>query len=188
MPKNWLDALGERAFILRAGAWVLPGAGGTYDPLKPTMVVEGSTWAGPWGLSGTATIFNTTYVPFRATPYFAGGTPLFDVLLRRRIDAGAFQLLAGYRGLGIANVNFLSAGIAGWRPLPISWLRLEARALGGHNLGFGGSRSFAEGQALLTAHEGPYAFSLGFRHLSMFSTVEPVVNVSGPLVQVRADF
>lgn len=166
----------------------MPGAGGGYDFARPTLAADVSTWFGPWGLTTGVTVFNRTYANFRPTPFFEAGTPMIDVLLRRRVDVGAFQLLAGYRGLGRADVNFASVGFSMWRPLPVSWARLELRGLAGHNVKFGTpSRSYVDGQALVTAYWRNAGVSLGFRHLSMMSGSEPTFHVNGPLAQLRID-
>jgi hypothetical protein len=116
------------------------------------------------------------------------GTPMLDLLVRRRLEAPGFHLMAGYRGVGLGNLNFATVGLGATRATLWPWLRVEARGLGGHNMGHGpGWRSFLDGQLLVTAHGRAVGLSIGLRHLSMMSAVEPTVSFTGPVLGVRWD-
>jgi hypothetical protein len=131
-------------------------------------------------------VFGEAHAPTRGEPYLQAGTPMLDLQVRRRMDAPGFYLLAGYRGLGLANVNFATFGLGAVKETAWPLLRLEARGLGGHNLGLGaGWRSFLDGQLLLTLRGRSVGLSLGLRHLSMMSAVEPTVSFTGPVLGVR---
>ncbi|MEB3329801.1 MAG: hypothetical protein VKQ33_11265 [Candidatus Sericytochromatia bacterium] len=170
----------------RAAVWFVPGGLPAGPAFRPAAVVEAAGWHGPWGGLAALSVFGEAHAPTRSQPYLQAGTPMVDLQLRRRLEAPGFFLMAGYRGLGLGNLSFATVGLGASRVLPWPWLRLEARGLGGHNLGYGaGWRSCLEGQLLLTARGRAVGLSLGVRHLSMMSAVEPTVGFTGPVVGVR---
>ncbi|MEB3220949.1 MAG: hypothetical protein VKS61_02625 [Candidatus Sericytochromatia bacterium] len=172
----------------RGVLWLVPGGQAAGPAVRPAGGVESTGWLGPWGAFLGVTVFGETYAPSRLTPYLQAGTPMVDFAVRRRLEAPGFHLQAGYRGLGLANLNFATVGLGLSRVTPWPWLRVEARGVGGHNLGGGSSwRSFLDGQLLLTAHGRVLGLSLGLRHLSLMSAVEPTVSFTGPVLGVRWD-
>jgi hypothetical protein len=110
---------------------------------------------------------------------------MYDLLARWRFERGALQAFGGYRGLGQANVNFLTGGGAWERPLVGSWL--WARAQGQVGLGLGGS-AFADGRAGLVFRVEPLTAELGFRHFTFRNGSEPLLHMNGPVVGIGAGF
>jgi hypothetical protein len=176
-------------FELSGGTWFLPGpAGGTsydFSFARPTWTGDATLWLGNVGIGGGVTAFNTTYATFRSTPYFQANTYLYDGLLKYRFDRGFYQVFAGYRGLGMGDLNFGTLGFGIDRPLLGDWLWLEAKAQGGHNFS---TSYFLDGQAGLELRFSPVSLDLGFRHLLLQAGTDPQFNTNGPTAAIKLRF
>ena len=168
--------------------WALPGAAGQgYDLsfASPTWGAEGTLWWDDWGVGGAATVFNTTYASFQQAPYFQANTWMVDALIRRRFAAGRYQAFAGYRGVGMADLNFATVGGAWQQPLASDWLFVKARAQVGHS--FSGSYVL-DGRAGLHVFLDPLTLDLGFRHLTLQAGPLPLFHVNGPTAGIGLRF
>jgi peptidoglycan hydrolase-like protein with peptidoglycan-binding domain len=174
---------------LGGGTWFVPGAaGGTaydFSFARPTWTGDATLWLGDVGIGGDLTVFNTTYAAFRTTPYFAANTMMYDGLLKYRFDRGFYQVFAGYRGIGQADVNFGTLGLGLERPLVGEWLWLQAKGQGGHNFA---TSYFLDGQAGLELRLAPVALDLGFRHLLLQAGADPQFNLNGPTAGLKIRF
>jgi hypothetical protein len=161
--------------------WALPGATGQgYDLsfTRPTWSAEGALWWGDWGVGGAATAFGTTYASFQTPPYFEANTLMVDALIKRRFAGGQGQAFAGYRGIGLADVNFATLGAAWTQPLAADWLFGLAQAQAGHS--FSGSYVL-DGRFGLRAFLDPLTLDLGFRHMALQAGARPLLHVNGPV-------
>jgi hypothetical protein len=169
------------------GTWVLPTGNGGYDFgfSKPTFFAEGALWWGNLGIGADATIFNTVYSNFRTTPYFQANTFMTDALIKYRFDQGRYQVFGGYRGLGMADVNFATAGFGFERPLVSDWLLVDGRAQYGNS--FSGSY-VVDGQLGLSAFLDPLTVRLGFRHMALQAGGDPLFQINGPTAGIGLRF
>jgi hypothetical protein len=168
--------------------WALPGATGQgYDLsfTRPTWSAEGALWWGDWGLGGAATAFGTTYASFQTTPYFEANTWMVDALIKRRFSDGRGQAFAGYRGIGLADVNFAILGATWKHPLTSDWLFALAHAQAGHS--FSGSYVL-DGRVALQVFLDPLILDLGFRHLALQAGARPLLQVNGPVAGIGLRF
>lgn len=177
---------------LHGGNWAVPLNAGSlnYDLAfaRPTWVGGGTLWLGDVGLGGEVSMFNQTYVDYRAAaagPYFMQNTAMYDALAKYRFDRGFYQVFGGYRGIGRGNVNFGTLGVAMDRPLFGNWLWLQAKAQGGHTFA---SSWFADGRAGLGLRFDPLSVELGFRHFAYQNQAEPMFHLNGPVAEVRLAF
>ncbi|MEB3285389.1 MAG: hypothetical protein VKN33_08900 [Candidatus Sericytochromatia bacterium] len=155
----------------------------------PAGSLELSQWHGQWGSMMALTVLGEVNAPGRDAPFYSAGTSLLDLLARIAVDAPGFHILAGYRGIPWSSHHYASVGLSVWRPLPLSFLRMELRGIGGHNLGLENRwRSFIDATAGLTAQRDSFALTLGLRHLAAMSAVEPTFVVSGPFGSLRFEF
>jgi hypothetical protein len=160
--------------------WALPfGPGQGYDLsfTRPTWFAEGGLWWGNLGIAGGATAFNTTYAPFRTTPFFEATTWMVDALIQYRVGQSGTHLFAGYRGIGQADLNFATAGFAVRRAIADDWLFVSARGQGGHSLA---SSYVLDGRVAVEAYLEPLSLHLGFRHMTLQAGANPVFHVNGP--------
>lgn len=169
------------------GTWILPTGTGGYDFTfsKPTAYADGSLWWGNLGVGAGVTVFNTVYASFRTTPYFQANTFMTDALIKYRFDQGRYQLFGGYRGLGMADVNFATVGFGLERPLVGDWLSLDGRAQYGNS--FSGSY-VVDGQLGLDAFLDPLVIRLGFRHMALQAGSNPLFQVNGPTAGIGLRF
>lgn len=168
--------------------WALPGATGQgYDMsfTRPTWLAEGALWWGDWGIGGAATAFGTTYASFQAAPYFEANTFMVDALIKRRFADGRGQAFAGYRGIGLADVNFATLGAAWKQPLSADWLFALAQAQAGHS--FSGSYVL-DGRFGLQVFLDPLILDLGFRHMALQAGARPLLQVNGPVAGIGLRF
>jgi hypothetical protein len=168
--------------------WVLPGASGQgydFSFTRPTWSAEGALWWGDWGVGAAATAFGTTYASFQATPYFEANTWMVDALIKRRFADGRGQAFAGYRGIGLADLNFATVGAAWKQPVSSDWLFALAQAQAGHS--FSGSYVL-DGRVGLQAFLDPLTLDLGFRHLALQAGARPLLQVNGPVAGIGLRF
>lgn len=176
---------------LMGGNWGMPlNAGSTnYDLTFRRLTPYGGAnlWLGDVGLGLGLTTFNTTFVSFRGTPYFAANTPMADAVLMYRGPRGFGHAFAGYRGLGLANVNFGQLGYGFNVPVAGDWLWLNGQASGGYSPS---QMWFADGQAGLGLRFGFLELQASFRHLALGNpgTGEGVVNINGPQLGAKIAF
>ncbi len=175
---------------LKGGDWMVPKNAGqlNYDTsfAKPVYTGEATLWLGDVGLSGGATLFNETWVDYRPTVYMANQTLLTDGVLKYRWDHGYYQVFGGYRGIGLADVNMGTVGMAMDRPLLGSWLWLQAKAQGAHDFK---SSFMLDGQAGLGLRFNPLTVEVGFRHIAYQNgTTDPRFHLNGPVAQIRLAF
>jgi hypothetical protein len=181
--------LNGQRWVFRTGVWVTPQGLPQSVTAGPVGVLELSQWTDHWGTLFGVTALGETYAPTRDTPFYSTGTLLVDLLARLRVDAPGFHILGGYRVVPWSNQHYASVGLAVWRPLPVPFLRLEFRGLGGHNLGLENRwRSYIDASGALTIHRESLAISLGLRHLAAMSAVESTFAISGPFAALRVDF
>lgn len=182
------DALGAPTSEGTLSTWALPGASGQgYDLsfTRPTWSAEGALWWGDWGVGGAATAFGTTYASFQATPYFEANTWMVDALIKRRFADGLGQAFAGYRGIGVADVNFATVGGAWKQPVSSDWLFALAQAQAGHS--FSGSYVL-DGRVGLQAFLDPLTLDLGFRHMALQAGARPLLQINGPVAGIGLRF
>ncbi|MEB3196094.1 MAG: peptidoglycan-binding protein [Candidatus Sericytochromatia bacterium] len=177
---------------LQAGNWMLPltAGAGSYDWgfSRPTWNGQASAWFGNWGVGGEVTNFALTYVNYRdpvGGPYFLPNTAMYDVLGKWRSDSGEYQVHAGYRGIGRANVNFATVAGVWDRPVLGSWLWTKASGQVGHN--FAGSY-FMDARALLCFRLDPMVAEIGFRHFSYQNQRDPLLHMNGPVLGAGVAF
>lgn len=186
----WTPVENRPTLELKGGDWMVPlNAGSTnydYTFMRPTWTGEADLWLGDLGLQASATAFNTTYTTYRTAAYFAQNTLMYDGLLKYRFDHGYYNVFAGYRGIGLGDVNFGTVGVALDRPLFGDWLWLQAKAQGGHNFQ---SSYFLDGQAGLGLRISLLELELGFRHMAFQNgAVDPLFNMNGPVANVKLQF
>lgn len=187
-PVNDSEAIGGPTSEGTLSTWVLPGATGQgYDTsfTRPTWSAEGALWWGDWGVGGATTAFGTTYASFQATPYFEANTWMVDALIKRRFADGRGQAFAGYRGIGLADVNFATVGAAWKQPVSSDWLFALAQAQAGHS--FSGSYVL-DGRVGLQAFLDPLTLDLGFRHMALQAGARPLLHVNGPVAGIGLRF
>ncbi|MEB3223596.1 MAG: peptidoglycan-binding protein [Candidatus Sericytochromatia bacterium] len=180
------------AFELSGSNWMLPLTAGarSYDLAfsRPTWNGGATAWFGDVGVSTDLTVFNETFVNYRdpaVGAFFVPNTSMFDLLARWRFERGAWQAFGGYRGVGQANVNFLTVGGAWERPLVGGWL--WAKAQGQVGLGLRGG-AFADGRAGLAVRIEPLTAEVGFRHFTFRNDADPLLHMNGPVIGIGAAF
>lgn len=188
-PEDMVPPENRPTVELKAGNWSVPrNAGSTnYDFTfaRPVWTGEAGLWFGDVGLGGGLTLLNETYTDFRRGVYFANQTMVLDGLLKYRWEHGYYNVFAGYRGIGLADVNFGTVGFGIDQPLAGRWLWLQAKAQGGHNF----SKSyFLDGNAGLALRFEPLTLGIGFRHLAFQNLADPMVHLNGPTADVRLAF
>ena len=174
------------AFEMQANNWMVPLTAGatSYDWTfsRPTWNGQATAWFGDYGVGAEVTNFNVTYVNYRdpsVGPYFVPNTAMYDLNARWRLDKGAYQVTAGYRGLGQANVNFAALGGVWDRALWSTWLWSRVSAQMGHNLQ---DSYFVDGRAVLSIRLDPLVAEIGFRHLTYQNRSDPALHLNGPVV------
>lgn len=172
------------------GTWFIPANAGSmnydFSFQKPVYTLDATLWFWSLGLGGSLTSFNETFVTWRPNAYFQPNTYMYDGLLKYRFDNGFYQLFAGYRGVGQADMNFGTVGLAMERPIAGDWLWLDAKAQGGYGLN---NAYFMDGSGGLQLRFSPVAVKLGFRHLSMNTGVDPeMFNLNGPTASLNVKF
>ena len=174
-----LDALHDHRVSFRAETWFLPNSGSVpgYGWTNPTWAIASGYWIGDNGLTSQLTIFSTVYAAFRPQPYFAKNTPMLDLAVRHHFESGNFQLGLGYRSLGIADVNFVTALGLVRRPLPGGRIWLEGLALGGLDPK---GRAILDFEGRLTYRIVSFSADLGFRQMIIASSREPLFSINGP--------
>jgi hypothetical protein len=187
-PVAGSEAIGGPTSEGTISTWVLPGASGQgYDLsfTRPTWSAEGALWWGDWGVGGAATAFGTTYASFQTTPYFEANTWMVDALIKRRFADGRGQAFAGYRGIGLADVNFATVGGTWEQPVCSDWLFASAQAQAGHS--FSGSYVL-DGRVGLQVFLDPLTLDLGFRHMALQAGARPLLQVNGPVAGIGLRF
>lgn len=180
----------EPTLEVSVGTWMLPGNAGSlnYDFgfQNPTWTADATLWWQNWGVGGNVTMFNTTYAVFQAAPYFQANTYMYDALVKYRFDRGYYHVFGGYRGIGMANVNFGTVGLGLERPLAGDWLWLKAKGQGGYSPS---AAWFLDGDAGLSLRFDPLSVNLGFRHLALQAvSTDPVFHLNGPTANVQVRF
>ncbi|HEY9720794.1 MAG TPA: peptidoglycan-binding protein [Oscillatoriaceae cyanobacterium] len=171
------------------GSWFVPANAGAlnydFSFQRPTWTADAALWWGNWGLGGDLTVFNQTFVTFKPNPYFMANTYMYDALLKYRFDNGFEQVFAGYRGIGVGDLNFGTVGVALDRPLWSDWLWLQAKGSVGSNFG---NAYFLDGNAGLALRVNPLSLEVGFRDLALESGADQLFNINGPTANVRLAF
>lgn len=179
----------EPTLDVAVGTWFVPANAGStnydFSFQRPVWTADASLWWGNWGLGGDLTVFNQTYATFKTNPYFQANTLMYDGLLKYRFDSGFEQVFAGYRGVGVGDLNFGTVGVALDRPLVSRWLWLQAKGSVGSNFG---AAYFLDGDAGLALRVDPVSLELGFRDLALQSGADPMFNLNGPTANLRVRF
>lgn len=171
---------------MRAARWFTPQSGSSlnydFSFARPTWVVDATAWRENWGSSASLILLGETYVPGRTTAYFQPNTPMVELAGRYRFTGTPVQVLAGYRGLGLADVNFGTAGVALGRTLEEQQMWLFGRAQGGVG---GQGAFFVEGVAGVAFDFEPFVLDLSFRHLTLQTPNDPILHLNGPVLGLR---
>ncbi|MEB3285521.1 MAG: peptidoglycan-binding domain-containing protein [Candidatus Sericytochromatia bacterium] len=174
------------AFEMQAGNWMVPLTAGatSYDWTfsRPTWNGQATAWFGDYGVGAEVTNFNVTYVNYRdpaVGAYFVPNTAMYDLNARWRFEQGAYQITAGYRGLGQANVNFASLGGVWDRALWGGWLWSRVSGQLGHNLQ---DSYFLDGRAVLSLRLDPLVAEVGFRHFTYQNRSDQPFHLNGPVI------
>lgn len=170
----------------RAARWFTPLSGSSlnYDFSfnRPTWMVDVTGWRENFGASASVILFNTTFVPGRTEPYFQPNTLMYEVAGRYRFTGTPVQVVAGYRGIGQADVNFATAGVALGRTLEEQQMWLQARAQAGVSPQ---GAYFMEGLAGVAFDFDPLVLDLSFRHLTLQTANDPTLHLNGPILGLR---
>lgn len=174
------------AFEMQAGNWMVPltAGAGSYDWTfsRPTWGGQAAAWFGDYGVGAEVSNFNVTYVNYRdpaVGAYFVPNTAMYDLNARWRLQQGAYQITAGYRGLGQANVNFAALGGVWDRALWDTWLWSRVSGQLGHNLQ---DSYFLDGRAVVSLRLDPLVAEIGFRHLTYQNRSDPAFHLNGPVI------
>lgn len=179
---------GEEAigFEVRAARWFTPLTGGSlnydFSFARPTWQVDATAWRDTWGTSASLVVFNTTFVPGRTEPYFQPNTFMYEFAGRYRFTGTPLQVFAGYRGLGLADVNFGTAGVSLGRTVEEQQLWLLGRAQVGVSPQ---GAYFVEGLAGVAFDFDPVVLDLSFRHLTLQTPGDPQLHLNGPVLGLR---
>lgn len=169
----------------RVSTWHMTNSVTPFSLATTTLSGELTAWLGNWGVSGGWTSLALARSPYRTTPFFQAGTNMVDMLVRYRFERSGTQLFGGYRGLGQADVNYLSLGAAIERPIWRDWLWIRGRGQAGADLS---ASYYLDGQLSLGVQLPPATLDLGIRHLLLKSTDPGPFQATGPIASVRFRF
>jgi hypothetical protein len=193
-PEGPADVVRPRVAL--GAFWPIPAAG--QPATQPAPDLDLTLWQGTWGLSAGATLFGTTYLAGRTTPYLQANTLLSDVLLRQRSVEDPYdhehpeapvkphtELWVGYRGLGLADVNFGAAGGAFTLPLGLRDITFKGSGLGA----LAPSGAFClDGRVGFGLRSGALEAELAVRDIYLVVAGQPALNMWGPQASVGATF
>lgn len=178
------------------GFWPIPAAG--MPATQPAPDLDLTIWQGGWGLSGGLTLFGPTYLAGRTTPYLKANTVLSEVLLKQRSVDDPYdrtnpaapvrphtELWVGYRGLGLADVNFAAAGGAFTLPIGLRDISFKGSGLGA----LAPSGAFCvDGRAGFGLRSGFLEAEVAVRDVYLVVAGQPALNMWGPQVSIGATF